>query len=107
MKTRVKVWTQDQKHLEQVLLQAQPHASTETNYTANDFLLEFFKENGLWDSMVGSRPKKLKQDNGYPWKILQQIGILHELAQAGRLIKIFPLISDHCCPNVNRIKTAA
>lgn len=95
MKERIKVWTDDKRFIQdQILSLGLLPQVEESRYTENDFLIDFFRETGLWELLIGSRPLGLKKENGYPWEVLQQIGIFHELSQAGRLIKITPLISD-------------
>lgn len=94
MKNRIKIYRLDDTFVREELIAGGEQHSAETQYNENDFFISYLKEIGLWKTMIGSRPEGLKQENGYPWEMLQQVGILHELSQAGRLIKVGPLISD-------------
>jgi hypothetical protein len=94
MKGRIKVYRKDEPFIREALVSCGAYNATETQYNENDFFVSYLREVGLWDAMIGSSPEGLHRGNGYPWEILQQVGMLHELSQAGRLVKIGPLVSD-------------
>ncbi|MEA1965540.1 MAG: transposase, partial [Candidatus Aerophobetes bacterium] len=77
---------------------------------ANEFLVDFLKEEGIWDIITGMLIK-MGKNNGYSGKIILGILILKELmavrkiAGAGKIIKDGKLASDIGF-NIERIKKA-
>ena len=64
----------------------------DSDFTANEFVIDFLKETGLWDILTGM-PIKMGKNNGYPGKVVLGILILKELmairkiAGAGKVIQ--------------------
>jgi len=56
----------------------------ESDFGANEFLLDFLKESGLWDIITQMVPV-VKKDNGYPSKIILGTLVMKELLSIGKL----------------------
>ena len=67
---------------------------TTTSYAENDFILEFLMGSGLWELLVSLRPAKLRKHNGKPWRALNGLEVLRELAQVDRIARCGRVISD-------------
>jgi DNA-binding transcriptional ArsR family regulator len=63
-------------------------------YAQDDFLLEFLMSSGLWELLVSSRPRRLRKDNGRPWRAMNGLEVLRELARVERIARCGRVISD-------------
>lgn len=93
--TEYRVWREDSERVREAMLSGAVISWEGSDYGANDFLIEFLKDSGLWDTMVGlKKPKGLKMENGIPWEILDQMMIIKELTEAGKIPKVGKVIRD-------------
>ena len=80
----------------------------ESDFGANEFVIDFLKETGLWDIITGMLPK-MGKDNGYPSKvilgtlIMKELLCIGKLSGAGKIIKDGKIASDIGF-NIERIK---
>ena len=65
----------------------------ESDFGANELVIDFLKETGLWDILTGM-PIKMGKNNGYPGKIILGILILKELMAIGKLSGVGKIIQD-------------
>jgi hypothetical protein len=90
-----RLWVQDQNNVEGAMLSGKDICWDGSDYSINDYLIEFLKNSGLWDTMIGEKkPKGLKKENGIPWEMMDQMMILKELTEAGKIPRVGKIIRD-------------
>ena len=87
-------WLRDDPEAHRAILQGRDVDVEITAYAQNDFLLEFLMGSGLWEVLVSPRPAKLRKDNGKPWRALNGLEVLRELARVDRIAHLGRVISD-------------
>ena len=87
-------WLRDDPKAHQAILQGRDVDVEITSYAQNDFLLEFLMGSGLWEVLVSLRPGKLRKDNGKPWRALNGLEVLRELARVDRVAHCGKVILD-------------
>lgn len=87
-------WLRDDPTVRDAILAGQDVDVSLTSYAANDFLLEFLMGSGLWNLLVSVRPRKLRKENGKPWKALNGLEILRELSRVDRIAHCGRVIAD-------------
>lgn len=65
-----------------------------TSYAGNDFVFEFLMGCGLWQVLTSMEPDALKKDNGAPWKALNGVEVIRELARIDRIAHTGKVLSD-------------
>ena len=99
MKKIVKVWLRNEKEIEEAIINWEEVKVVESDFGANDFLIDFLKRWGLWDIITGMLVK-MGKNNGYLGKVILGILIIKELmairkiAGAGKIIKNGKLMAD-------------
>ena len=99
MKEALKVWLRNEKEIEEAIINGEETQVIESDFGANELVIDFLKETGLWDILT-RMPIKMGKNNGYPGKIILGILILKELmaigkiAAAGKIIKDGKLMAD-------------
>ena len=110
MREAIKVWIRNERQIEEVIINGEKTQVVESDFGANEFVIDFLKEEGLWDIITNMRPK-MGKDNGYSSKIILGTLIMKELlaigklSGAGKIIKDGKLASDIGF-NIERIKKA-
>ncbi len=110
MKEALKVWIRNERQIEEAIINAEETQVVESDFGANELVIDFLKETGLWDILT-RMPIKMGKNNGYPGKIILGILILKELmaigkiAGAGKVIQDGKLMADIGF-NIERIKKA-
>jgi len=89
-----RTWVRDDAACEQALLRGDPVEVDLTGYGANDYLLEFLVGSGLWATLTGMEPDRLKKENGKPWRALNGVQVLRELAGIGQISGCGKVIRD-------------
>jgi len=89
---RIKVWTADQGAVEAMILAGEETDDVLTQYGANEFMVDFLRESGLWEELL-IKPGQ-KKENGKDWKKISGIAILAELLHIGQLAKADKVIKD-------------
>lgn len=87
-------WMRDDPTTREAILEGRDVDVSLTSYAQNDFLLEFLMGSGLWNLLVSVRPRKLRKDNGKPWKALNGLEILRELSRVDRIAHCGRVIAD-------------
>jgi hypothetical protein len=88
-----KTWLRDDPRVRDAISEGRPVEATLTEYSSNDFLLEFLMGSGLWELLVSVKPDGLRKENGKPWRALNGLEVLRELAwvdciaHTGRVIR--------------------
>jgi hypothetical protein len=89
-----RTWLRDDPHVREAIRDGRPVEATLSEYSTNDFLLEFLMGSGLWDLMVSLKPDGLQKENGKPWRALNGLEILRELAWVDRIAHCGRVIRD-------------
>jgi len=69
MREAIKVWIRNEKKIEEAIINGEEVRVVESDFGANEFVIDFLKEAGFWDIITGMLPK-MGKDNGYPSKII-------------------------------------
>lgn len=89
-----RTWMRNDPRVREAILSGSGAEVVATSYGENDFLLEFLMGSGLWESMVSLRPRGLKKENGKPWRALNGVEVLRELASVDRIAHCGRVIRD-------------
>ncbi|MEA1963647.1 MAG: hypothetical protein U9O41_00730, partial [Candidatus Aerophobetes bacterium] len=73
MKEAIKVWVRNEREIEEAIINEEEVRVVESDFGANEFLVDFLKEEGIWDIITGMLIK-MGKNNGYSGKII--LGIL-------------------------------
>ncbi|MBN2563449.1 MAG: transposase [Phycisphaerae bacterium] len=65
-----------------------------TGYGSNDFVLDFLVGSGLWGVLTSMRPDGLRKENGRPWRALNGVEVLRELARVERIGHCGKIVRD-------------
>jgi len=87
-------WLRDDPRVRDAIREGRPVEATLTEYSSNDFLLEFLMGSGLWELLVSLRPEGLHKENGKPWRALNGLEVLRELAWVDRIAHCGRVIRD-------------
>lgn len=88
------MWRRDDSHCEEVLLSGGEAEVCQSAFGANDFVIGALMELGLWDIMTGMYPNRLKDENGYNWRILNGVEILRCLLKERKISGANKVLSD-------------
>jgi len=89
----IKVWVRNEKQIEEAIINGEKFEVVDSDFGANEFLIDFLKEAGIWDIITGMKPQ-MKKNNGYPSKIILGTLILKELLGIGKLSGVGKIIRD-------------
>ena len=92
----IKLWRLDNEAAAKAVIQGEDYEPITNSFGANDFVLEFLRENGLWETLINPSAKLLKKENGKDPKILNAIMALKELVGIKRIANSSPLFHDVC-----------
>jgi len=110
MREALKVWIRNEKEIEEAIINGEETQVVESDFGANELVIDFLKEAGLWDILT-RMPIKMGKNNGYPGKVILGILIIKELmaigkiAGAGKIIQDGKLMADIGF-NIEKIKKA-
>ena len=90
----VALWTRDDAGCAEAIRSGGPVDVELSAYGGNDFVLEFLVESGLWTILTSMAPDGLKKENGKPWRALNGVEILRELARVDRIARCGKIIGD-------------
>jgi len=65
-----------------------------SGYGANDAVLDFLVACGLWSVVTSMDPDGLRKDNGKPWRALNGVEVLRELAHVGCIAHCGRILRD-------------
>ena len=89
-----RLWLKDRTQVEQGILQGAPFRVLETERGRYDGMLDFLLHTGLWAAATQMRPSGLKQDNGIPYRCLNGLECLREMAGIATPAECGPLLKD-------------
>ena len=93
MRQALKVWIRNERKIEEAIVNGEETQVVESDFGANEFVIDFLKETGFWNIITGMNPK-IKKDNGYPSKIILGTLIMKELLAIGKLSGAGKIIQD-------------
>ena len=64
MREKLKVWIRNEKKVEEAILAGEKVEVVESDFGANEFVIDVLKEAGIWDIITGMTPS-WKKKNGY------------------------------------------
>ena len=89
-----RVWYRDDAGCAQAVRSGEAVAVELSAYGANDFALDFLVGSGVWSVMASMRPDGLRKENGKPWRALNGVEILRELARIDRIAHCGKIVRD-------------
>lgn len=89
-----RAWLRDDPRVRAAISAGEDVEVEASSYAENDFLIEFLMGSGLWEKLVSLRPAGLRKDNGKPWRAMNGLEILRELAGVERIARCGKVISD-------------
>jgi len=93
MREALKVWIRNENEIEEAIINGEETQVVESDFGANEFVIDFLKETGFWDIITGMKPE-MKKNNGYPSKIILGTLIMKELLAIGKLSGVGKIIQD-------------
>jgi len=93
MREAIKVWVRNEKQIEEAIINGEEVEVVESDFGANEFVVDFLKEAGFWNIITGMRPK-MGKNNGYSSKIILGTLIMKELLYIGKLSGVGKIIQD-------------
>ena len=93
MREALKVWIKNEKQIEEAIINGEKIEVLESDFGANEFVIDFLKEAGFWNIITGMRPK-IKKNNGYPSRIILGTLIMKELLSIGKLSGVGKILED-------------
>lgn len=89
-----KTWRLNKEAAASAVIQQDEYNPITNGFGCNDFVMEFLKDEKLWDTLINSRSKLLKKENGKDPIILNEIMAIKELVGIRRISNSRPLFKD-------------
>jgi len=93
MREALKVWIRNEKQIEEAIINREEIQVVESDFGANEFVIDFLKETGFWNIITDMRPE-IKKDNGYSSNVILGTLIMKELLYIGKLSGVGKIIQD-------------
>ncbi|MEA1964155.1 MAG: transposase [Candidatus Aerophobetes bacterium] len=93
MREALKVWLRNEKKIEEAIINGEKVEAVESDFGANEFVIDFLKETGFWDIITGMKPK-MGKNNGYSSDIILGALIMKELLAIGKLSGAGKILED-------------
>ena len=93
MREALKVWLRNERQIEEAIINGEETQVVESDFGANEFVIDFLKEMGFWDVITAMNPTT-KKNNGYPSKVILGTLIMKELLSIGKLSGVGKIIQD-------------
>ena len=88
------LWLRNDARCEAAIRDGAPLEVALTAYGLNDFALEWLMSSGLWTICTGMVPDDLRKGNGHPWRALNGVEVLRELARVSRIAHCGKILHD-------------
>jgi hypothetical protein len=88
------LWTRDDAGCAEAIRLGKAVEVELSAYGGNDFVLEFLIGSGLWSVLTSMAPDGLKMENGKPWRALNGVEVLRELARVERISQCGKILRD-------------
>src|SRR3989454_2554700 len=89
-----RIWEKDRQRVEQDIVEGRPFDAFISERGRFDGMLDFLLKSGLWTAATDMRPSGLKKDNGIPYRLLNGVECLREMAGIDTPANCGPLLKD-------------
>lgn len=89
-----RVWKKDPQRVEQDIVAGLPFRVWDTERGRFDGMFDFLLRSGLWAAATEMRPSGLKKDNGIPYRLLNGVECVREMAGIDTPANCGPLLKD-------------
>src|SRR6266571_48492 len=89
-----RLWEKDRQRVEQDIVEGRPFEAFISERGRFDGMLDFLLRTGLWAAATEMRPSGLKKDNGIPYRLLNGVECLREMAGIDTPANCGPLLKD-------------
>src|SRR2546427_10449365 len=90
----LRFWKKDRQQVEQDIVEGRPFRVLDSERGRFDAMLDFMLRSGLWAAATEMRPSGLKKDNGIPYRLLNGVECLREMAGIDTPANCGPLLKD-------------
>jgi hypothetical protein len=90
----LRFWKKDRQQVEQDIVEGRPFRVLDSERGRFDAMLDFLLRSGLWAAATEMRPSGLKKDNGIPYRLLNGVECLREMAGIDTPANCGPLLKD-------------
>src|ERR1700674_1262338 len=89
-----RIWEKDRARVEQDIVEGRPFDAFVSELGRFDAMFDFMLRNGLWQAATEMRPSQLKKANGIPYRLLNGVECLREMAGIDTPTNCGPLLKD-------------
>ncbi len=89
-----RLWEKDRQRVEQDIVAGLPFDAFLSERGRFDAMFDFMLQSGLWTAATQMRPSGLKKDNGIPYRLLNGLECLREMAGIDTPANCGPLLKD-------------
>jgi hypothetical protein len=89
-----RIWEKDRARVEQDIVAGRPFDAFLSERGRFDGMFDFLLRTGLWGAATEMRPSGLKKDNGIPYRLLNGVECLREMAGIDTPANCGPLLKD-------------
>ncbi len=89
-----RIWEKDRARVAQDIVAGRPFDAFLSERGRFDAMFDFLLRSGLWTAATGMRPSGLKKDNGIPYRLLNGVECLREMAGIDTPANCGPLLKD-------------
>ena len=89
-----RIWEKDRARVEQDIVEGRPFDAFVSERGRFDAMFDFMLRQGLWQAATEMRPSQLKKDNGIPYRLLNGVECLREMAGIDTPANCGPLLKD-------------
>ena len=89
-----RIWEKDRECVQQDIVEGRPFRVLDTERGRFDAMLDFMLRSGLWAAATEMRPSGLKKENGIPYRLLNGVECLREMAGIDTPANCGPLLQD-------------
>ena len=89
-----RIWEKDRERVQQDIVEGRPFRVLDTERGRFDAMLDFLLRTGLWGAATEMRPSGLKKENDTPYRLLNGVECLREMAGIDTPTNCGPLLKD-------------
>ena len=89
-----RIWDKDRQRVEQDIVEGRPFEAFISERGRFDAMFDFMLRSGLWTAATEMRPTGLKKNNGIPYRLLNGVECLREMAGIDTPANCGPLLKD-------------
>ena len=89
-----RIWEKDRARVAQDIVEGRPFDAFLSERGRFDAMFDFLLRSGLWTAATEMRPSGLKKDNGIPYRLLNGVACLREMAGIDTPANCGPLLKD-------------